>query len=196
MGHSISHGKYVFFFLAKNTEIWEVEYIHLKAHGMYLSVLSSDMDMWTGVHMHFTFQNNCVGDLVLQWNFVKWNSICTWKQHSCVVEVHRSSTQWYIKHCVIMPYHIEQLQGIQRWKSIHCSYASQWTLYPHRHVCDHNWAYRGLWDNITTHLMPAVNNVQDCCQVGTASLKLGATVDTLWDMNQCGTVSLWRGYVK
>jgi len=28
-------------------------------------------------------------------------------------------------------------------------------------------------------LMPAVNNVQDCCQVGTASLKLGATVDTL-----------------
>lgn len=64
MGHSISHGKYVFW--AKNMEIWEA-YVHLKAHGMYLS----DMGIWTGLHMHFTFQNNCVGDLVLQWNFVK-----------------------------------------------------------------------------------------------------------------------------
>jgi len=47
-------------------EIWEVEYIHLKAHSMYLSVLLSDLGMWTGVHMHITFQNNCVSDLVLQ----------------------------------------------------------------------------------------------------------------------------------
>jgi hypothetical protein len=99
------------FFGAKNMEIWEVEYIHLKAHGRYLSVLLSDLGIWTGVHMHITFQNNCVNEFVLQWNFVKWNSICTRKQHLCVVKVQRSATQRCMKQCVIMPYHIEQLQG-------------------------------------------------------------------------------------
>jgi len=58
-------------------EIWEVEYIQLKAHGMCTCQLPSDLGLWTGVRMHITFQNNCVGYLVLQWNFVKWNSICT-----------------------------------------------------------------------------------------------------------------------
>jgi hypothetical protein len=44
--------------------------------------------------------------------------------------------------------------------------------------------------------MPAVNNVEECCELGTSSLKLGATVDMLSDIYQCGTVPLWRGYVK
>jgi hypothetical protein len=92
-----------------------------------------------------------------------------------VGEVHRSATQRYVKHCVIMPYHIKQLQGGYKYSKVK-EHSLQLCITvdavcPHRHVCDHNWAYRGLWD-ITIHLMPSVNNVQDCCQVGTASLKI------------------------
>jgi hypothetical protein len=68
-----SHGKYCFG--AKNMEMWEAEYIHLKAHGMYLSMLPSDVVIWTGVHMQFTFQHNCV------WWSCAGMDFCKMEQH-------------------------------------------------------------------------------------------------------------------
>ena len=96
--------------------------------------------------------------------------------------------------------------NIQRWQSIHCRYTSQWTLCVHTdmfvtitelwmddNTLDSegiNWAYRDLWDYSTINFMSAVNNMQDCCQVGSASFKLGASVDTLWDVSMCPAASL------
>ena len=56
--------------------------------------------MCTRVHKHFICKRHCIGDLILKWKSLKWNSVCWWKQQF-LVEVH----------IVFMPCHIRQLQG-------------------------------------------------------------------------------------
>jgi hypothetical protein len=64
--------------------------------------------MCTGVHTHFAFRR--VGILIWKCKSVKWNIVHRWKQQFSAAEMHESAKQSYVKHWVVAPFRIRQLQ--------------------------------------------------------------------------------------
>lgn len=167
-----------------------------------MSLLPSDRDLFTRVHMHCIHRCYRVGTLIQKWKsdveqhlYGTVTDVCSGNVWVCQVELCETLGGHTVQYCATVRW--VQSCSVQCTTNILCVSDHNWAVRGGRqalysvHI---SWVYRDFWVYSALNFLIKLENAQDCCQVGTTSFEWGAVMFVLWDIPYTsGMILSWRG---